>query len=50
MAVFNGFCQGLGGEVLGTLSGVELTAAQIYGIGAVLHRGLQGLHGPGRGK
>ena len=48
--IFNRFDEGLGGEVFSTLTGIKGAAPQIYGVGAVLNRGLQGLHGPGRGQ
>ncbi len=47
MAVFHCLCQGLRGKVLGALAGVEVSHAQVYRIGAVLHRRTKGLHRPG---
>ena len=49
VAVFHGLHQGLGGEVLGTLTGIEGSTAKIYGVCAILNRGLQRFHGSGRG-
>ena len=50
MAVFHRLHQRLGGEVLRALAGVEATTAQIYRVGAVLHRRFQRVHGARRGK
>ena len=48
MAVFDCLGQGLGGEILCALARVKHTAAEVDGIGAVLYRSPEGLHGPGR--
>ena len=47
MAVLDRLRQSLRGEVFGTLPGIEGAAAQIYGIGAVLHSRPKGFHGAG---
>jgi len=48
MTVGDSLCQGLGGEVLSALPRIKLSAAEIHGVGAILYRGTQGLHRPGR--
>ena len=50
VAVFYRIHQGLRGEVFCALTGVQTTNAQIYGVGAILHRRPQGFHGAGRGQ
>ena len=47
MAVLHCLGQSLRGKILCTLTGVKHSAAQIHGVGTVLHRGAQGLHRPG---
>ena len=49
MTIFYGFRQVLHGKVFGVLPRIELTAAQIDCVGAVLYGGSQCFHGAGRG-
>ncbi len=49
MAVFQRLAQCFQGEVLGTLSGIKCTDAQIDSIGTILHCGTQCIHRTGGG-
>ena len=48
MTIFHRLRQGLGGEILGALPCIKLSAAKIHGICAVLYRCPQSLHRPCR--
>ena len=48
VAVLHRLGQGLRCKILCALPRVKHAAAQVNGVGAVLHRGPEGLHGPGR--
>ena len=50
VTVFHRLVEGGNRKILRALPRVKAAAAKIHGVGAVLYRGLQGLHGPGGGK
>ena len=49
MAIRNRLLRLLPGEILGVAAGVKVAEAQVHGVRTVLDRGLDRLHGAGRG-